>query len=295
MNSPLFSIILPTYNRRLLLQRAIESVIAQEYTQWELIIIDDGSTDQTQEYIKTIEHDQITYIYQENKGRSTARNCGLLQCNGDYICFLDSDDQLLPNYLSIFNSIRHSNNHRLMLAGINLIDVDSIKSVIPSPYISLCIIQCLEGCFNLMPFCFHNSIISSAKFDEELYYGEDYSFFIPLIVKNEIEIIETATSIVHQHSNRTINKVFNNTEDGYNQLQKSVISIIDENFEALSKFVSRNKLVQIKKNKIKQYILSAAKINFSETKMINQKQKIVSISNIRLLVQRAKGLVQSKI
>jgi glycosyltransferase involved in cell wall biosynthesis len=92
MKSPFFSIILPTYNRASFISKAIESVIDQLYNKWELIILDDGSTDNTKEIVLSFNDDRIRYIYQENKERSAARNNGIRNAKGEYICFLDSDD-----------------------------------------------------------------------------------------------------------------------------------------------------------------------------------------------------------
>lgn len=96
-----FSIIIPTYNRAHMLTKTIESVINQTFSDWELIIVDDGSTDHTKELVASfIEKDaRIKYIYQENAERSAARNNGIENASGEYICFLDSDDTYLPNNL----------------------------------------------------------------------------------------------------------------------------------------------------------------------------------------------------
>lgn len=94
---------MPTYNRSAFIKKAIQSVINQTYSNWELIIIDDGSTDNTKEVIKPYLNDQrIIYMYQQNQERSAARNNGVKVANGEYICFLDSDDYYLPNHLEIF-------------------------------------------------------------------------------------------------------------------------------------------------------------------------------------------------
>ena len=86
-----FSIIIPTYNRAAFLPKAIESVLAQTYTDWELIVVDDGSTDNTREVVAQYNDERIIYIYQENAERSAARNNGISQAKGDFICFMDSD------------------------------------------------------------------------------------------------------------------------------------------------------------------------------------------------------------
>ena len=86
----IFSIILPTFNRAHMIHEAIKSVFNQTYKNWELIIVDDGSTDKTKEVIdKYIEKDKrVRYLYQKNKERSAARNNGIKNAKGDCICFL---------------------------------------------------------------------------------------------------------------------------------------------------------------------------------------------------------------
>jgi len=101
---PLISIIIPTYNYGEYLSKAIQSVLAQNEN-CELIIIDDGSTDNTQEIIKNNYDDsKLSYIYQENAGVSSARNHGISIAKGDYLLFLDADDSLLPNAISVLTS-----------------------------------------------------------------------------------------------------------------------------------------------------------------------------------------------
>ncbi len=85
------SVIIPSYNRANLLERAVESVLAQTQCADEIIVVDDGSTDNTQALIKT-HYPQINYLYQFNKGVSAARNAGIKAASNDWICLLDSDD-----------------------------------------------------------------------------------------------------------------------------------------------------------------------------------------------------------
>lgn len=99
--SPLISIVTPTYNRANFLPEAIESVLSQDYENYELLIIDDGSTDNSKDVIeKYMDSKKIRYLYQSNSGQSVARNRGIEEANGDFICFLDSDNRWLPGKLS---------------------------------------------------------------------------------------------------------------------------------------------------------------------------------------------------
>jgi glycosyltransferase involved in cell wall biosynthesis len=97
---PLISIVIPTYNRADVLNRAIASVLAQSYSYWELIIVDDASEDNTAEIIQQISDHRIHYLrHQTNLGGSQARNTGIERATGKYITFLDSDDVWLVNKL----------------------------------------------------------------------------------------------------------------------------------------------------------------------------------------------------
>ncbi len=101
MNLPVtVSVIIPTYNRLWALKDAVKSVHQQTYIDYELIIVDDGSTDGTGEWIKKFASEAI-YIWQENRGVSSARNCGIAAARGKFIAFLDSDDRWFPEKLAI--------------------------------------------------------------------------------------------------------------------------------------------------------------------------------------------------
>ena len=97
---PKVSVIIPTYNRGNLIHGAIESVSAQTYQDFEIIVVDDGSSDQTRSKLAAFRKDnKIRYIFQENRGSSSARNRGGREAEGEYLAFLDSDDLFLPTKL----------------------------------------------------------------------------------------------------------------------------------------------------------------------------------------------------
>lgn len=98
--APKVSVIIPTYNRARFIEEAIKSVLAQDFEDYEIIVVDDGSNDNTREIVKSFKNKKIRYFFQENKGRSKARNRAISLAQGQYLAFLDSDDVFLPGKLT---------------------------------------------------------------------------------------------------------------------------------------------------------------------------------------------------
>lgn len=94
-----FTVVIPTYNREHFLKRTIDSILSQTFSDFELIIVDDGSVDNTKKLIDTYRDDRIVYIYKENGGQNSAINAGVQNANGEYIAFCDSDDVWMPEKL----------------------------------------------------------------------------------------------------------------------------------------------------------------------------------------------------
>jgi glycosyltransferase involved in cell wall biosynthesis len=102
------SIIIPTYNRAHLVAEAIESALDQTNSDFELIVVDDGSTDNTEEIVRSFRDDRLKYVKQSNQGVSAARNTGIATAKGEFIAFLDHDDLFLPEKVSVqLARIRH--------------------------------------------------------------------------------------------------------------------------------------------------------------------------------------------
>lgn len=97
--NPLVSIVIPCYNAELFIVETLSSIIIQEGVRFEIIIIDDGSTDNTKNLVKSFSNIEINYFYQLNKGVSSARNNGIDKATGDYIIFFDADDIMPPNFI----------------------------------------------------------------------------------------------------------------------------------------------------------------------------------------------------
>lgn len=103
---PVFSVIIPTYNRKAKLLRCLKSVFQNNCNQLEVIVVDDGSTDSTGDAVSQVYPD-VKYIYQQNKGVSAARNTGIRVAKGQYIAFLDSDDTWYPDKIDSYARVLH--------------------------------------------------------------------------------------------------------------------------------------------------------------------------------------------
>lgn len=107
--APLVTVIIPTFNRANFIVDAVQSVLNQTFNNFELIVVDDGSTDDTRIRLARLSDPRLTYVWQENKGRSSARNVALRLAVGTYIAFLDSDDLYLPDKLE--TQVGYLNGH----------------------------------------------------------------------------------------------------------------------------------------------------------------------------------------
>lgn len=128
--TPLVSVVIPTYNREHLLPQAIQSVLEQTYQNLEIIVVDDGSTDNTREIMKSFVNSdpRIKYFRHEtNKGGGAARNSGIINSQGSYIAFLDSDCQWLPNKLEKQLEIFEKSDSRLGAVGGGTINISGDK------------------------------------------------------------------------------------------------------------------------------------------------------------------------
>ena len=124
MNTPYFSIVIPTYNRGVELMSNVESILIQSFHNFEIIIVDDGSQDNTEQLISQVGQTRIKYFKTENRERAHARNFGLKHARGLYINYFDSDDIMYPDRLqNVFNWIRNNHTPDVLFTHYDFVDI----------------------------------------------------------------------------------------------------------------------------------------------------------------------------
>lgn len=168
-----FSIIIPSYNRAPELQSSIASVLAQSYRNFELIIVDDGSSDNTKDIIKSFPDPRIKYLYQINKGVCAARNTGIRNSRGNYITFLDSDDSAENDWLMNFFLNLESNPTDIVFCDMNLHFPDGRTKLRRALFRYNEKVQNNNGMFMPGSFAIKSELIKSiGGFDENIKFGE---------------------------------------------------------------------------------------------------------------------------
>lgn len=211
MHTPYFSIVVPTYNRAHLIGKTIQSVLGQSFNDWELLIIDDGSTDSTRDVIKQFNDARLKYYWQQNAERSAARNKGITLAQGQFICFLDSDDHWRSNHLQVlFNAIQNAaNTVALFFTGMAWNFADRKQDVVYEPPAGKNAVEYVV--FNqLAPSttCIHQSILQKHVFNNGLRINEDVELFAR--IAGEYEIVQvpevTVDFIIHSENTRALEK-----------------------------------------------------------------------------------------
>ena len=204
MEVPYFSIITPTYNRANFLNNAIKSVIKQTFHNWEYIIIDDASTDNSYAIIESFKDNRIVYLKNEvNSERSASRNKCFDIARGKYICFLDSDDEYMENHLEVLyktikekgeliglfytTSLQQINNGEIYERDFYPFDKKDKFNYI------------MKYTFNHNCISIHKNIVSEFRYDPILYCLEDIDLWLHVAIKYPIIQIHEYTNILHFH------------------------------------------------------------------------------------------------
>lgn len=191
MNKPFFSIVIPTYNRGALIGRCLDSILAQTYADWEVIVVDNFSEDNTEDIVSAYKDVRIRYIKNHNYGViAVSRNKGIELSNGNWICFLDSDDCWYPNKLELL--AKYTNDYDLIYHEYqtNAKRIRPFQRTQSKSYSvgGMTIAQVLRRGDPIIPSCaaVSHQALGDTRFseDKELFAVEDYDFFLQLIDKS---------------------------------------------------------------------------------------------------------------
>lgn len=208
---PLVSVIIPTFNRANLLPEAVNSILAQTYPDFEIIVVDDGSQDETAATMKAIQDKRLIYLHQDNAGRSAARNKGLQFARGEYIGFLDDDDLYLPDKLTLEVAFLESHPNIDLVASSSeyITRTGEVRGVWrPWKYMpELTFLDVLYRCpFMTCGVLFRRSMLDKLDswFDVGLEQAEDSDFFIRLALAGcKTGWLEEVLSVYRDHEGRS--------------------------------------------------------------------------------------------
>lgn len=211
-----YSVVIPLYNKEKHIQRAIKSVLSQTYQNFELIVVDDGSTDGSFEAASAIQDPRIRIIRQENRGVSAARNRGIMESESEWVAFLDADDEWLPSFLEVINRlIKTYNNSRVFGAAYYMAERDGhLRILNPGMDMHLgwegVLPSYVEAIQREYPFCASsvviqkNALIDAGCFPEGVTTSEDSTLFLTLSMEHKIAYIYLPIAIYHLEADNRV-------------------------------------------------------------------------------------------
>ena len=212
---PVFSIIIPTYNRCELLPKAIDSVVNQHYSDWELVIVDDGSTDQTAEVVAGFDDGRIRYVNQTNQQLSAARNRGMQEATGRYFCFLDDDDVFLPNHLGVLANAMEATNYRYQVYRSGILHrregMDIPQRQFTNGEDSL--VELWRAPVGQFGMVFSYEAVSAIYFDRKQLLLEDFTWLNKVLRDHQLYQVDTHTAVM----------LFHRAQRSYSYLTKALL------------------------------------------------------------------------
>lgn len=211
----MISVIIPLYNKEEAIEQCIQSILQQTYKDWELIIVDDGSTDSSSAKVKPFLKDsRIHYIYKENGGVSSARNRGIDLAQGEWSIYLDADDYLAPN--ALHSLITTANKYKVnIISGNFWIEKGNIRTrycygkerIVKENFRAWYFKTCCPRAGNTL---FKTNLLKRHKFDENLVRYEDTKSLFDIIRTNKIAYIPEPV-MVYSLNNLSLSKPTNET------------------------------------------------------------------------------------
>jgi glycosyltransferase involved in cell wall biosynthesis len=247
MNS-VVSIIIPCYNQAKFLEETLYSILSQTYSNWECLIINDGSTDKTEKIAEqfTVKDQRFKYFYKENGGLSSARNFGLDKAKGNYIQFLDSDDYIVSNKLQIsIDALNYTENKNKQIVISNFRMFENNVENWSNPYCDLQIeyftfeniLLKWDEYFSIPIHCgfFDSSLFQNLRFNENLRAKEDWVMWVQLFQTNIQSVFIDKPLALYRKNPESITATQTMANDFLNAYDFFKTILTQTDFEKLSK------------------------------------------------------------
>jgi glycosyltransferase involved in cell wall biosynthesis len=206
---PFFSIVIPTYNRGVFIKSAIDSVFSQVFDNFELLVVDDGSKDNTAEVVAQYTDVRFHYYLKENGERGAARNYGFNKAKGKYVLFLDSDDRLYPAHLdTLYGQIKKLDNPNFIATKYDFERDGQIQSSrmdhIEEGWYSLDTF--VQGNFLACNICVRRENPQLRLFEEDRRYAavEDWMFVLENMQNDKLYLVDKVTLTMNDHDQRSM-------------------------------------------------------------------------------------------
>lgn len=207
-NTPFFSIVIPTYNRAKILPETLSSIAQQTFENWECIVVDDGSTDNTRAEVQTIaeKDNRVKYIYQKNAERSAARNNGARNSKGQYICFLDSDDRYAATYLErLHHFLQQKSFPVALIVACFKTSNNGIEKIHPVPPITdQPAVWLFQNPVSPTRACLHASVFKKYQFREDICIVEDSVLWVSISNEFPVLLFPEALVIYNIHEDNSV-------------------------------------------------------------------------------------------
>ena len=226
---PTFSLIIPTRNRGQLLKNCLQSIVNQSYSNWEAIVVDDGSTDNTREVTERFKDSRIRYVYQQHAERGAARNKGVAVARAPFVCFVDDDDYILPDHLSQFHNAIECYGPDIIYRCRYV--KKSKKSTSPGPvydpekYENSLHFAAFEFC-SLCTLCIPKRLLVKELSPIQFPYWEDTHLILRLLPYDKLQQLPSITYIYCQHEKMGSQKIFT-VDDTIHKVRLNVLAIRD--------------------------------------------------------------------
>ncbi len=234
--NPKVSIVIPVYNNSSLIDETVQSVVSQDYSNFEITIVNDGSTDNSDETIKTIigkySNIVIKYISQSNQGPSSARNNGAKLCNGKYLLFLDGDDKIDPTYIrKCVQYLEENSAVSIVYSESAFFEAQNGPWILPL-YSQEQLLK--ENCIHISAVIRSEAFNNAGGFDEKLRYNEDWELWIKITSLSNSGVYKIPETLFYYRKRTDGTSLTDQTDRNYSS-EKSRIYIYNKHYHLYRK------------------------------------------------------------